>query len=132
MSSCPNNDKNFNKILEKLLGRPPTPLDRNQIYYMVCITLRISIASLLLICRDRPWVPYVFFIGSLVALYNFYSSGFSGDQWWSKKFQCIMALIIFAVSVVAIFYKINTFILPVLFFLSISAGLLQSFIIPRC
>lgn len=130
---CPNGDKNFNKILEKMLGHPPTPNERNNIYYFVCILLRLSIASFLLICKDRPWIPYIFLIGSALSIINYYSSGLEGDQWWSKRFQLIMAILIFSTAVLqASCNCVNTFILPILFFISITGGIIQSFIVKRC
>lgn len=131
--TCPNGDKNFNKILEKMLGHPPTVEDRNKIFYMVCVTLRLSIASFLLIFKDRPWVPYIFLIGSGLSIFNYYSSGLEGDQWWSKRFQFIMAVLLFSVSILSISSKsINTFILPILFFISLTGGVIQSFMVKRC
>jgi hypothetical protein len=131
--TCPNGDTNFNKTLEKILGHYPTPNDRITIYYTVCIFLRISIASLLFICRDRPWIPYLFLTGSLIAIINYSNSDLNGQQWWSKRFQYLIAILIFIVSTMSLsFNNVNTLILPLLFFASIFGGLLQSFLIKKC
>lgn len=132
--TCPNGDPNFNKTLAKMLGREPTVNDRNIIFYTVCILLRLSIASFLLIFRDQSWIPYVFLLGSSLAILNFSQQNLDGPQWWSKRFQFGIAILIFIVALIQIICKncINTAILPSIFFISIAAGFIQSLIVKKC
>lgn len=136
--SCPNNNKVFDKPLSFLFDKDITPEDmayqRRRVYYTICVFLRLAIAGLLLQLKDKVWIPYI--VG-IVSLYSIYSLGFvrtEDNQWWSNKFQLIMAILLFIVSILIIFKvkQIPTWTMSLLFFISIFGGVFQSLLIKSC
>ena len=137
--SCPNNNKVFDNFLFKSglinenLDDKQKAYERRRVYYTICITIRLAIAGLLLQLRDKVWVPYVV---ALFSLYSFISLAFirkQDNQWWSNKFQLVIAILLLLASLLLIF-KVNipTYTLSILFFISIFGGYFQSLLIPSC
>ena len=142
---CPNSDPNFDKILSKL-GMNTTsknyPETRKKIYYFICIVVRLILYSLVIFYKDKVWLHYSLFFISLFAIYNLYTSisnNKSNNQWWSKKFQLIISILLAISSLIIIIqnklnttFKLNTVILPLLLFISLFGGILQSLFVKFC
>lgn len=138
MYQCPNNNKAFDKSLSFLFDKNLSPEDmayqRRRVYYTVCVLIRLAIAGLLLQLKDKVWVPYIV---AVVSLYSIYSLGFvrkQDNQWWSNRFQLMMAILLFVDSVLIIFKvrKVPTWTMALLFFISIFGGVFQSLLIKSC
>ena len=133
--SCPNGDPNFNKVLNILTLGNVTPKNRKLIFYGVCIPTRLFIYTLVFFLRNQVWLPYLIALFSLISIFNLSMSVFSTSpqpQWWSKEFQLFIALCILTVSVLVIFKKIPRYWIPLLLFVSLFGGILQSFIVGFC
>ena len=135
---CPNSDPNFDKILKKLFDSS-SPEIRKKVYYFVCIIVRLFLFSLVYIYKDKPSIPYIILLASLVSIFNLYPSvtkqGYSGQQqWWSKRFQFIISLLLFIISLLLIFKvkKVKTIMIPIILFISLFGGIIQSFFISFC
>jgi hypothetical protein len=134
---CPNSDPNFDKILVKLFGSS-TPEIRKKVYYFICIIVRLFLFSLVYIYKDHPSIPYIIGLASIVGISNLYPSmtkqGYSTQhQWWSKRFQFMIAILLFVTSVLLIF-KItsSTIFIPIILFISLFGGIMQSMLITFC
>lgn len=132
--SCPNGNKNFNEMLKKLLGHDPTPSDRKKIYYFICIVIRLCLLLILYKYRSHTTIQYAALILSIFGIYHL-SMSIKNDpdtQWWSRKFQLIMACLIALAAILAIVGKIDPIYLSILFGISLSGGFLQSLFITFC
>ena len=138
MSKCPNNNKVFDKFLSVFidpnLSAKDSAVQRRRVYYTVCVLLRLALAGLLLQLKDKSWLPYV--VG-LFALYSSISLAFfrkQDNQWWSNTFQLTMSVLLVVASLLLIFKAkwLPTWILALLFFISIFGGVFQSLLVPSC
>jgi hypothetical protein len=55
-----------------------------------------------------------------------------GKQWWSKRFDLAIAVSLLVCSVMVILGKLNTIYMPILLYVSLIGGVLQSFSIEFC
>ena len=134
MSVCPNGDPSFNRVLERMVGQP-TPLKRLLIFYGVCIPVRLSLYLAVLYFHNARITPYLVGIFSLVAIINLAPSLWSSatqTQWWSKRFQAVMSILIFSACILVALNKIPSLTIPILLLSSLGIGILQSFITPIC
>ncbi len=144
MNKCPNSDTNFNKILDKLFGNH-SPETRKKVFYLICIIVRLFLYSLIYIYKDYNWMPYILSIFSAFSIYHLYSdisqNVNNNQQWWSKKFELIISILIFISCITLIIQRLNntskdkqisTSIPPILLFISLFTGLFQSFFVKFC
>jgi len=142
MTKCPNSDPNFDKILSRWFDTSSKeyPEVRKKIYYLICITLRLFLYSLIFIYKDNPIIPYIIAILSCFAIYNLYPSfTFSTEskpqqQWWSKRFQFIISVLLFITSILLILKvkSIPSVTIPILLYISLFGGIFQSMFITFC
>lgn len=137
MKTCPNSDPNFDAILTRFF-KNDSPQFREKLFYYVCIWVRLALFSLILYFKDKWWIPIIVGGFSLFAIFslsrNFIFNGVGGgNQWWSKTFQLIMAILVLLACTLVYFKKIsNTCIIPILLFISLLGGLFQSIFIKFC
>lgn len=144
MNKCPNSDTNFNKILDKLFGNH-SPETRKKVFYLICIIVRLFLYSLIYIYKDYNWMPYILSIFSAFSIYHLYSdisqNVNNNQQWWSKKFELIISILVFISCITLIIQRLNntskdkqisTSIPPILLFISLFTGLFQSFFVKFC
>ena len=140
MTSCPNNNKIFDKFLfesgliNKDLNPTQKAYERRRVYYTICVLLRLFLAGLLLQLKDKIWIPYVVAIASLYSSISLLFYRHQDSQWWSNKFQAIMSILLLIASLLCIF-KVNgfpTYSLSLLFFISVFGGVFQSLLNPSC
>lgn len=118
--SCPNGDPAFNKVLEQIAG-DSSPATRKSVYYFVCIWVRLVLYGAVWFLRDKWWIRPAVGLPSALAVWNL-STAPDGQQWWSKKFQLVMAVLI----TLACLVKTDNRLVPALLFTSLAGGLLQS------
>jgi O-antigen/teichoic acid export membrane protein len=124
-------DPQFDKLLLLLGLISPNSMesDKKFLFYYVCIVVRFIIYSLTLIFYDYKYLPYIILFASLLSAINLSSSLLQAfnDQWWSKKFQLAVAILLMIISVLLIFNVItNTYIIPIILYISLFVGILQS------
>ena len=120
--TCPNSDQNFNKII----GENRTPKERS-ILFIVCVVTRAILYSGVYLYRDEPYMRWIVGILSLLSVIQLTRPA-PNKQWWSKKFQFVMAVLIF-MSAIAVS---NTKAMPTLLFISLIGGILQRIHIDLC
>jgi hypothetical protein len=100
--SCPNSDPQFDKMLSRYLdiNSPDYPLYRARIFYLVCIWVRLVLYTLVYVYREKEWMPYVTAAFSLFSIVNLKGSIQNpGRQWWSKRFQLAIAILVLVASI---------------------------------
>lgn len=115
------------RLLNWLKPTTPIPILRTQLYYFVCILFRLAIYNIVFILRNEWYIPILVGLCSIVAILHLSSTAFQKNQkqWWSKKFQFIMSVLIL-IGCVATYQKIiPTIIVPMLLYFSIIGGLYQ-------
>ena len=128
---CPNSDPGFNKLLSYFVE--VTPDNRRMIFYMVCIWVRFALYSAVYITRESVWIPYIVGGFSLIAAINL-ATRLEGRQWWSKKFQLVIAILLIIVSIGRIWNPeaVGSLIIPGLLYISLIGGIIQSLFIKFC
>jgi hypothetical protein len=133
--SCPNDDPNFSKMLSNI-GISTDPITRRALYYTVCIFTRLLIAFFVLYNLDKLWLQYALLILSFFAIINLaYGIRYNNKtQWWSKKFQLIMAILLFITTGFIIYTNNNSkrILLPIILFISLFGGIAQSLFVASC
>ncbi len=114
MARCPNSDPGFNKIIGDR-----TPDERSKLF-VLCVLVRFSLYSAVYFYRDKPWMRYLVAALALASVYQL-TRPTPNMQWWSKKFQLVMAML---VLLSAAFVK-DTKAMPTLLFISLIGGVLQ-------
>lgn len=126
-------DREFDKLLSSLGLVSPGNMesDKKFLFYYVCIVVRFILYSLTLIFHDYKYLAYIILFASVLSTINLSSSlsqGFN-DQWWSKKFQLAVAVLLMIISVLLIFNVItNTYIIPIILYISLFVGISQSLV----
>lgn len=117
-----------NRILEWIHPSKPIPLLRTQLYYTVCIVFRMALYNLVFVMRDEWYTPIVVGLFSLVSILHLSSAVIfqrNQRQWWSKKFQLFMSIIILANCIATHYGLVSTLVVPILLYTSIIGGLIQ-------
>lgn len=136
MTTCPNGDPSFSRILLKTFG-DDSPMFRRDLFYGVCIVIRFVIFGLMVMFYEKSWFPIVVALFSLISLLKLLSDLQSGNvnTWWSKRFQMIMVMILLGMSCFSIIshnnVSVNRFI-PFVFLCSLLGGIYQSMFIKFC
>ena len=134
---CPNDDPYFTRMMYrmKLLRRGMKAKEivnvRRNTYYSVCIVVRLIMIGLVYMLRDFTLVKGLVLLGSVLSMVNFWNRS-GGSQWWSKKFQFIMAFIIALLVIMSYFGKVKTWTIPAAMLVSLLVGILQSLVIGFC
>ncbi len=120
-SPCPNSDPGFNKIIGDR-----TPNERSMLF-IVCVLTRTLLYTGVYVYRDKPWMRWLVAGLALMSIYQL-TRPTPNKQWWSKKFQLIMAaLVLFSALVIK-----NTKAMPAFLFLSLIGGVLERTQITMC
>jgi hypothetical protein len=135
--SCPNSDPQFDKTMANFydINAINYPEKRKQTYYFVCIIFRFILYASLYKFIDKPYVLEIitgFALLSLLLLYPKINEP-NQQQWWSRKFQFIIALLISVIGSLILFGEnINRKIVPILLLISLFGGIFQSMLIDFC
>jgi hypothetical protein len=128
--SCPNSDPKFDKIFANFTDTSSRnyPEARMRAYFLVCIVLRVFLYALVYVYRDKPWMPVVVGSVALFAMVNLWESVKNpGRQWWSKRFQFGVAVVLFLSCVALYVGKIDSRVPSGILFLSLFGGISQAF-----
>ena len=118
-----NGDPSFNKVVTLLAGKADCDT-RTRLYVAVCVLVRAGLYSLVWLCRDRPWVPWVVGAFSIVTILNLGGSVCAaGAQWWSKRFQLGIAVALLSVCLLG--DKVPSAVIPALLATSLVGGIAQ-------
>lgn len=125
-------DKFFNSVLLNI-GISDDPKTRRLAYYSICVMFRFAIYSYIAFNYRKRWVLYICFLLGLFSALNLYSN-LDGEQWWSRKFQFIIALLLIFTTILLIISKSNNdnkynIIVPVLLFASLFGGVSQDILL---
>jgi hypothetical protein len=118
--ACPNSDPGFNKIIGDR-----TPEERSKLF-IVCVIVRTLLYSGVYVYRDKPWMAPLVAVLALASMFHLYTSDSpEGKQWWSKKFQLIMALLVLIAALLVKFNGLDSRSMAGLLFVSLAGGILQ-------
>jgi len=134
---CPNDDPYFTRMMYRMgfLKRGMSARElverRCLVYYYVCIVVRAALIVTVYHWRNVRFIQLLVLIGALMGINNLWRRN-GGTQWWSKKFQLVMSILI-AVLVVLVFFRVvEPLLIPAAMAVSLAAGILQSFVVGFC
>ena len=137
--SCPNSDPNFDKMLGIFFNTKSSNYVnvRKTLFYFVCVWVRYALYSLVYFKRDHFLTPIIVGIISTMSVYNLtntliYQSEIYFQTWWSKSFQLINAIILIPICIMIHFKKLNSIYMPLILFISLFGGIIQSLFTKFC
>jgi hypothetical protein len=104
---------------------------RKQVYYSICIVVRGSLIAIVYYLRNVFIVQFLVLLGAVVGILNL-GKRMTGNQWWSKKFQFIMSIVIAGLVILTFFKKVKAWTIPAAMLFSLVCGILQSFVVGFC
>jgi hypothetical protein len=132
MTTCPNSDASFNKILVSLIGNSQ-PDTRKKIFYFMCIPIRFILYSLVFYYRDLSLLPIVIGIIAFITSIRLSESIIEkGNQWWSKRWQLFISIILVFVCIGVYFNKIDSRSMGLVLFISLLGGFIESLFVDFC
>lgn len=133
MSECPNSDPNFDKVMGRWFDTTSKdyPSNRKKVYYGICIWVRLILFTLVFYYRKNKYMPYIVGILSVFTILNL-KDDIPGRQWWSKRFDLGIAVLLLMSCVLVILGKINPVVMPLLLYSSLLGGIMQSFFVKFC
>ena len=137
--TCPNSDPNFDKMLGKFFdtSSPKYVNVRMMLYYFVCIWVRYALYSFIYYNRNHYLVPIIVGIAASVSVFNLTSTLINQPEtyfrpWWSKTFQLINAVILLPICILVYAKKLNSIYIPLILFISLFGGIIQSIFTKFC
>lgn len=118
MSCCPNSDPNFNRIIGH---RTP---DERSMLFIWCVLVRASLYYGVYVYRDESWMPWVVTAAAIASMYQLTRPS-PNTQWWSKKFQLVMATLVLISALAVKFAGLDSRSMAVLLFTSLLGGIMQ-------
>ena len=134
---CPNDDPVFTTLFYKIgiLQKSMSPKEvvamRMQVYYCVCIIVRAAIVVAIYHWRNSNVVRVLVFVGAIIGMVNL-GSRMTGTQWWSKKFQFVMSIIIVLTVIFTHFKMVDSRAMSIAMLVSLIGGVVQSFVVGFC
>ena len=134
---CPNDDPYFTRMLYRMgvLKRGMSAHElvekRRLVYYSICIVVRAALIVTVYHWRNVRFVQLLVLLGALVGVMNL-SRRVDGTQWWSKRFQLMMSIILVVVIVLVYFGRLKPWVIPAAMLVSLLGGVLQSFVAGFC
>ena len=131
---CPNDDPYFTRMLYRMgvLKRGMSAHElvekRRLVYYSICIVVRAALIVTVYHWRNARFVQLLVLLGALVGVMNL-SRRVDGTQWWSKRFQLMMSIILVVVIVLVYFGRLKPWVIPSAMLVSLLGGVLQSFVV---
>jgi len=104
---------------------------RKQVYYSICIIFRASLISIVYYLRNALVIQFLVLLGAVIGIINL-GKRMDGNQWWSKKFQFIMSIVIASLVILTFFKKVKAWTIPVAMLFSLVGGVIQSFVVGFC
>ena len=134
---CPNDDPSFTKMLYKMgmLKKYMSPKEvvamRMRIYYCICIIVRAALIVAVYHWRNASVTRVLVFVGAMIGVINL-GTRMNGNQWWSKKFQFIMSVIIVGLVILTQLKMVDSRSMAVAMLVSLLGGVAQSFVVGFC
>jgi hypothetical protein len=134
---CPNDDPYFTRILYRMgvLKRGMSARElvekRRLVYYSICIVVRAALIVTVYHWRNVRFVQLLVLLGALAGVMNL-SRRVDGTQWWSKRFQLMMSIIIVVAVVLVYFGRLKSWVIPAAMLVSLLGGVVQSFVVGFC
>ena len=128
--TCPNSDPVFDKLLSNLKLSNGTPEERSRLF-IVCVITRALLYSGVYFYRDVSWMPYVVALASGASAIQL-SRPSENKQWWSKKFQLVMAILVLMSAIAVKFAGLDSRSMAVLLFISLAGGIYQRTQVELC
>ena len=101
-------------------------IERRNLYYLICIFLRLLIAGIVYNFADNKIIQYIILAFSIVAIYSNYNR-INDNKWWSSKFHLLVAILLVIVFIFVKLNKIqNTKYLAYLLYIDVIGGFLYS------
>jgi hypothetical protein len=104
---------------------------RKQVYYSICIIVRSCLIGFVYYLRDSLIVQFLVLLGAVAGIINL-GKRMTGNQWWSKKFQFIMSVVIAGLVILTFFKKVKSWTIPAAMLFSLVGGIIQSFVVGFC
>jgi hypothetical protein len=134
---CPNDDPYFTRTMYRigLLRKGMTAKEivqrRKQVYYSICILVRTLLIVIVYYLRSSLVIQLLVLLGAFVGIINL-GKRMDGNQWWSKKFQFVMSVIIAGLVILTFLKKVRAWTIPAAMLFSLMGGILQSFVVGFC
>jgi hypothetical protein len=135
MSECPNSDPDFDKLMGRWFDiiSKDYPSNRKKVYYGICIWVRLILFSLVFYYREYKYMPYILGVFSILSIMHYKDNIKNpGRQWWSKRFDLSIAILLLISCVLVVVGKINPVFMPIILYASLLGGIIQSFFIKFC
>ena len=134
---CPNDDPSFTRImyaigfLKKGMSAKAIIQMRAQVYYCICIIVRAALIVAVYHWRNASVTRVLVFVGAMIGVINL-GTRMNGNQWWSKKFQFIMSVIIVGLVILTHYNMVDSRSMAVAMLVSLLGGVAQSFVVGFC
>ena len=134
---CPNDDPSFTQImyaigfLKKGMSAKAIIQMRAQVYYCICIIVRAALIVAVYHWRNASVTRVLVFVGAMIGVINL-GTRMNGNQWWSKKFQFIMSVIIVGLVILTQLKMVDSRSMAVAMLVSLLGGVAQSFAVGFC
>lgn len=134
---CPNDDPYFTRTMYRigLLRKGMTAEEivqrRKQLYYSICIIIRALLITIVYYLRNSLVMQFLVLMGAVVGIVNL-GKRMDGNQWWSKKFQFVMSIVITGLVVLTFLKKVKSWTIPAAMLFSLVGGIIQSFVVGFC
>jgi len=104
---------------------------RAQVYYCICIIIRAALIVAVYHWRNASITRVLVFVGAMIGVINL-GTRMNGNQWWSKKFQFIMSVIIVGLVILTHYNMVDSRSMSVAMLVSLLGGVAQSFVVGFC
>lgn len=104
---------------------------RKQVYYTICIAFRALLIAVVYYLRSSLVIQFFVLVGAVLGIVNL-GKRMDGNQWWSKKFQFVMSLVIAGLVILTFLKKVKAWTIPAAMLFSLVGGILQSFVVGFC
>ena len=132
MTNCPNGSTDFNQVLLHLLGSSSPELRRN-VFYGVCIPIRFLLYSLVFYYRGFYYMPVIVGLFAFITTVRLLSSiSNPGTQWWSRRWQLVISIILLLVCVGVYLQHIDNHAMGIVLFVGLAVGIVESLTIAFC
>ena len=134
---CPNDDPSFTQtmyaigFLKKGMSAKAIIQMRAQVYYCICIIVRAALIVAVYHWRNASVTRVLVFVGAMIGVINL-GTRMNGNQWWSKKFQFIMSVIIVGLVILTHYNMVDSRSMAVAMLVSLLGGVAQSFAVGFC
>lgn len=117
-------------LLRLVPGKDPR-LVLDQFYFLVCVPFRFALYSVVYLLRNHPSMPWVVGLAGLVSCVHLLRQPFDIGQWWSRRFQLVLSILVVMSCVLVVAKKVPTWVVPVLLYLSVAGGLFQKWMVKQ-